>query len=152
MVLRFLNDLLQSNPPPDECKKIVALVWLADSTMEVLCNGPPFLAHEERQHVSVVGNAMLRLYVDLCHDEPSNWRVRPKFHLCWHMINDPLSRAAGRNPSKEGTWLDEDWIKKIQRVCKRCHKVTARKTVLQRYLIGLQQKLRLATSAQKKNK
>ena len=95
----------------------------------------------EVNNVAVVGNAFLRTYISLHHDKPKQWRVRPKFHLLWHVINDVTVRKSKRNPALDSTWLDEDWIKKIQRVLKKCHKVTAPKTMLQRYLVALQHKL-----------
>lgn len=138
----WLNDVLQRHPPPHCCQKVAVLLWLADSFMGVLSSAPDFMALPQREHVSAVGNAWLRLYIDLASNEPMNWRVRPKHHLLWHAVNDPLRRCSGRNPTADSTWLDEDWIKKIQRLCKKCHRVTAQKTVLQRWLVGLQQKLR----------
>ena len=112
--------------------------------MTILCDAGPFLSKDaggEVDNVQILGNAFLKIYLDLHHDQPKVWRIRPKWHLLWHVVNDPSLRKASRNTSLDSTWLDEDWIKKIQRVMKKCHKVTAPKTLLQRYLVALRSKL-----------
>lgn len=39
------------------------------------------------------------------------------------------------------TRMNEDWIKKVQKICRRCHNLTVSRIMLQRYVIGLHQKL-----------
>ena len=86
--------------------------------MTVLHGANSFMDQGEVENVVVVGNAFLRCYISLHHDSPQTWRIRPKLHLLWHVINDANLRMAKRNASLDSTWLDEDWIKKIQKICK----------------------------------
>ena len=141
VILQWLRCELDTTPPPQSCRKLSSCVWCADTFMTILCGAEPFLADDEVQNVQTVGNAFLKVFLSLHNDQPHVWRIRPKFHLLWHVVNDPALRPAKRNSSLDSTWLDEDWIKKIQRVLRKCHKVTAPKTLLQRYLVALRSKL-----------
>ena len=141
VILQWLRWELETTPPPASCRKMCSGVWCADTFMTILCGAEPFLSDAEVQNVQTVGNAFLTGFLSLHTDKPHVWRIRPKYHLLWHVVNDATLRAAKRNTSLDSTWLDEDWIKKIQRILKKCHKVTAPKTLLQRYLVALRSKL-----------
>lgn len=141
VILLWLEEETARPDLPADFAELRAMVWLANSAMKVLCSDSPWLSAEEQNHVSVVGGAFLRLFVAQCHKDVNCWRLGPKFHLLWHIFHEASLRPSGRSPALDATWMDEDWIKKVQKICKRCHKLTVSRTMLQRYLIGLHQKL-----------
>lgn len=141
IIMEFLNDLVGQAPPPPGCDKLRALIWLACEFMGVMGRSPPFMTAEQSDHIATCGNLFLQLHLTLCHEERSHWRCRPKWHLLWHLINQGVRRKSHRNPFAESTFLDEDWIKKIQKICRKCHKTSASRAVLARYLVALQHKL-----------
>lgn len=110
--------------------------------MDCLSSAGDTLSPEESSHASIVGDAFLKMYISLVHSEPDLWRLRPKLHMVWHLVHDAELRPSRRNPLLDSTWQDEDWVKRVARTLKRCHSRSAQKTVLQRYLLALQQKLR----------
>ena len=55
IIARWLAWQLQEEPAPDECSKVFSLLWLANSSMNVLGNAGSWLSETERQHVQIVG-------------------------------------------------------------------------------------------------
>ena len=45
-----------------------------------------------------------------------------------HIFHEASLWPSGRNPL-DATWLDEDWIKKVKKICKRCHKLAVSRTM-----------------------
>lgn len=133
---------MENRTVPEKCRDVYSLVWLANSFLGVLCGSGQFLTMLQKQHVNIVGDGFLRLYISLCHVQPQTWYMRPKFHLLWHMIHDPMLRPSGRNTSWDCTWMDEDFVKKTMRILKGCHRRTAQAVVLQKYLVLMQGKLK----------
>lgn len=137
IILRWLGEMLEEREP--ECSKVATAIWLANSFMEVLGGAGPWLDEHQRLHVQIVGLAFQKVYLSLASENRRRWYVRPKFHLLTHVLQ--MQHSSGRNPLLDSTWLDEDWIKRVGAMVRRCHKVTAPLTVLQRYLICLHHRL-----------
>lgn len=133
--------MLQETPPDPSLALVSTCVWLAQSFMSVLTGAPAFPSEAEKNHVLVVGDAFQKTYVALCHQD-SCWTMHPKFHLLTHMVSFAATRRGGRNPAQDSCWMDEDWLRGISRIAKRCHKTTVQLTLVQRYLLCLRQKLR----------
>jgi len=143
VILQWLQAELAENAPPPSCQTVKSCIWCANAFMEILCRANNFMTEPEVANVEVLGSAFMKLYLFLAHRHPKVWRIRPKFHLVWHVVTDPGLRASRHNTSKDSTWMDEDWVKKIGRNMKRCHKRTVQKTALQRYLVALKNKLKV---------
>ena len=141
VILRWLHETLETQPSPDPCQKVRALIFCADSFTSCLSTGDMFLSAEEATHAKVMGETFLKLYISLIHDHPTVWHLRPKVHMLWHLSCDAWLRKSRRCPLLDSCWQDEDWLKHVARLLRRCHARTAQLTLLQRYLLLLQSKL-----------
>ena len=141
-ILRWLREELAEVTDP-QYDHISAMVWLADSWVTMLCDGEDFISENCAKQIQVLGESFLKLYLQAAHLQPKVWKIRPKWHLVHHLILDAAMRRSHRNPSRDSTWMDEDWMKKVTRVIRRTHRKTSPLTTLQRYLMFLQQKIRL---------
>ena len=130
----------------DDLRMEYALIWLADSAMQVLSHAGSFLTDLEAEHVRVVGEQFLKVWIAAAHGRPMQFKVRPKFHILHHAFLEASSRPSRRNVWEDGTWMDEDWIKKISWIIKKTHRRTSPRTVLQRYLVFLRQELGIAVA------
>lgn len=137
IILQWLRWELETNAPPESCAKLMTCIWCADTFMNVLCGAQPFMSDVEIDNVQTEGNAFLKTFISLHHDQPKVWRLRPKFHLLWHVINDPALREASRNTSLDSTWLDEDWIKKVQKIMEKMPQNDSTKNVAAKIPCGL---------------
>ena len=140
MLLAFLQWQLEQKPADESDEELYSLVWLANSWMQVLAAAGPFLSDAERHHVHIVGCAFQRVYIDLASKNRARWYVRPKFHLLTHVVESVVSTC--RNPLLDSAFMDEDWLKQMSRIIRRCHKVTCHQTALQRWLLCIHQKLK----------
>ena len=97
----------------------------------------------EDEHRRVIGMYFMELYVRLARNALDSglrlYRVRPKFHLLFHLLVEP--RASMLNPAHCSCWMDEDFVKKSMRIKKAVHRRTATLRCLQRWLLALPQKL-----------
>ena len=128
---------------PAGCDLVATCVELAHHFMSGICGGDDFLDAERQHYIQACGHAFQVVYLTLAGQNSNVWRIRPKFHLLSHLIAEG-GRPSSRNPKENGTWMDEDWVKKISRILRRTHKKTSPQTVLQRYLLLLAQKLKRA--------
>eukprot|EP00439_Symbiodinium_sp_Y106_P060799 s3615_g9.t1 len=135
-ILKFLAWKTQQEEPP-AYKGMVACIWAADRFVRILFSAGMYLTPAERESAYACGDLYLNLYLSLaCEAVESGtllWKVRPKYHYCWHAVNDLLSK--GRNPSKDATWMDEDVMRHTFHMRR---KMCARKSplnMLKRYLV-----------------
>ena len=122
------------------------MIWSADSLLRMLTKADMFLTEQEESHKEIVGELFCKTYIRLAQQALVSkslvWRVRPKFHLMHHVCIE--SRNSRLNAHMWSTWMDEDWLKKICRVKKGCHRRTAAQQTIRRYLLGLTAKLQEA--------
>jgi hypothetical protein len=63
------------------------------------------------------------------------WRPKPKFHLMIHLVDDfvvPLHI----NPRDFWCYMSEDFVGKMKRLAKACHRSSIVGSLLKRYLVG----------------
>ena len=121
-------------------------VWSANNVVSLLQTAGIFLSPMEDEQRKTIGKYFLQLYVRLARkaldDGQRLFRVRPKFHLLLHLLED--KRPSKQNPAHCSCWMDEDYIKKVMRVKKLTHRRTAALRCLQRWLMALPGKLQEA--------
>ena len=109
----------------------------------MICDGEDWLSADSANQIKIVGEAFFKVYLQAAHEQPQIWKIRPKWHLAHHLVLEAAMRPSHRNPSRDSTWMDEDFMRKVARVIKRKHKKTSALTTLQRYLMFLKQKFRM---------
>ena len=85
----------------DDLRMEYALIWLADSAMQVLSHAGSFLTDLEAEHVRVVGEQFLKVWIAAAHGRPMQFKVRPKFHILHHAFLEASSRPSRRNVWEE---------------------------------------------------
>jgi hypothetical protein len=61
------------------------------------------------------------------------WKLRPKGHYLCHHVDDAYTYRA--NPRFQALWMDEDFVGKLARLGRACHRKTVAARALQRYTI-----------------
>ena len=125
-------------------RNICEVLWLGDAWVRLLVQSGLFMTAEEDEQRQVLGEMLLRNYVQMAliaeNAGVHRWRCRPKLHLIHHVATE--RRASALNPAAASCWMDEDNIKRVMRIERAVHKRTATRSSLQRWLLGLPQKLR----------
>ena len=123
---------------------LATVLWSADAWLKLLHGAGWFLDPEEQEQKEIIGDLFMKTYVGLASQAvqagKKMWRTRPKLHLCHHMLLE--QRASRRNPLLGGTWMDEDFIKRVFRVKSRVHKRTATLNCLRRWVMALPVQIR----------
>lgn len=152
-VLRWLASKVESTTVDDEFFQLVATcLWSVNAMMDILHRGGIFLSREEAQSAHALGKLYLQSYLELAGQAVSQgkklWKLRPKFHLFWHVVHD-LNSTGGlvRNVSNDETWLDEDYVGKLSRLVQMTHSRTSQLRAVQRYLVGLPELFRSMCSS-----
>ena len=118
-------------------------LWAADSLMRLLTRSGTFLTAHEELHKLHVGHLFLVSYLTLAANALAQgqrlWKVRPKFHLLWHVVHE--RRASKLNASFNSTWMDEDAMRKWAWISRQVHRRTAAVNTLRRFMLGLPTKL-----------
>lgn len=146
LILKWLADLLKQNVPA-EFSEVAALVWCADTFVSMLCEGAMFLSEQTAVQVQYCGEAFMKLYLQQVDKQPRVWKLRPKWHMCFHLAVEANSRPSRRNPGADSTWMDEDWIKRVSRIIRKCSKNSAPRNTCHRWLLMFQQTLKRAKKA-----
>ena len=143
--LAFLSEKLQNVDVQEPYQGLTACLWTANTFAAHLSNGNFFLEEHEREFLFVVGRAFLASWAQLCYVGFSRsellFKMRPKFHILVHIIEDLSIRQSGRNPCVDSCWLEEDFVKWALRKYRKVSRRTASHNVLRRSLV--QQKDRL---------
>lgn len=142
IILQWLREEL-SGGSDARFDTVSSLVWLADTWVAMMCDGEDWLSEDSAHQIKIVGETFFKVYLQAAHMQPQVWKIRPKWHVAHHLVLEAAMRPSHRNPSKDSTWMDEDWMRKVARVIKRTHKKTSPLTTLQRYLMFLKQKFRM---------
>ena len=127
---------------------LASALWAADSWLRVLSKAEMFLTEAEELHKFHVGNLFLKSYLNLAvralEGGKMLYRLKPKFHLLYHLVNE--KRPSRLNCTLNSTWMDEDAMKKWMRISRMVHKRTAAENTLRRFILGFHTKLRLANA------
>ena len=130
---------------------LASALWAADSWLRVLSKAEMFLTEAEELHKFHVGNLFLKSYLNLAvralEGGKKLYRLKPKFHLLYHLVNE--KRPSRLNCTLNSTWMDEDAMKKWMRISRMVHKRTAAENVLRRFVLGFHTKLRSAKAPQR---
>ncbi|CAE7260476.1 unnamed protein product [Symbiodinium sp. CCMP2592] len=142
VILRWLVSEVTCHAPPDQ-ELLSTCLWAADSCLCVANAAGRNMTEAEHLHVRTVGHLFLTSYLNLAKNALASrrklWRIRPKFHLQYHLFCDVL-------PSRESftyhaTWMDEDYNKHVVKIKKGTHKKTATVSTLKRWILGLARQL-----------
>ena len=102
-------------------------------------NASRYFTEDERRHVCTVGSLFLRAYLHLARAalnvNKRVYRLRPKYHMCVHLLTDDVPSRL--NFTWNATWLDEDFNKTVMKIKKGVHRRTATTSTLTRWLEGL---------------
>ena len=124
---------------------LLGCAWAAHQMVIMLMTGDFFLSMEERDAIHTLGKAYLVTYSQLASIAHGRgeflFKVRPKYHLMTHLLDDVLLRGSGRNPSVDSCWLDEDYIKYALRMYRKMSRKTASLNLLRRTLMVQKQRL-----------
>ncbi|CAJ1328612.1 unnamed protein product, partial [Effrenium voratum] len=127
--------------------QLKACLWCLNAFLELLFRERRHshtLTQNVAEHAHALGMAFVQLYLEL-HHMYRGWYTymlfnpRPKLHLCVHVLDD--LRATRRNPARWVNFMDEDALKKLGQVARRCHARTVCTAALQRMLVGLLPKM-----------
>ena len=140
VAIRWLVGELQANPAASQSfATLSTALWAADSCLSVATNASRYFTVDERRHVCTVGALFLRAYLHLARAavdvRKRVYRLRPKYHMCVHLLTDDV--PSGLNFTVNATWLDEDFNKVVMKVKKGVHRRTATTSTLKRWLQGL---------------
>ena len=145
VVLEFLVHKLQAKPAQAPYEGLLACAWSANMFIKMLMRAGLFLSPAERDSIHTTGTFFLQSYLKLAVLAHSRsdllFKLRPKWHILCHLVDDIRKKESGRNPMHDSTWLDEDYIKYSLRVFRKTSRMTSSLNVLKRALIT--QKLRL---------
>ena len=116
-------------------------LWgLSDFIYKLDCAGP-WLTAEEAKGCYDSGYLFLDSMQELANIAGDNneflWKVRPKTHYMCHHFDDVYSTRA--NPRHRTCFMDEDFVGKLARLGRHCHRKTVALRVLQRYLLFINQ-------------
>lgn len=137
VLMSFLEDFLEQKEFDSDVKM---LLWSGNHVMKKLHTARDhglLLTGEEQEEIQTIGEYHVRLFLSL-HVKYANacpyrlWHPRPKVHMMCHIFDV----RKGRNPAALSCWMDEDWVKGVARVAKKCHGKTSHRTTLQRYSAG----------------
>lgn len=142
IILQWLAEELADVQDP-QFANLSALVCLGHMFIWLLCGGPAFCDRQRADQMLTTCEGFMKLYLLMHHQHPAVFKIRPKWHLTWHLGAEASLRPSGRNPSADSTWVDEDYMKKLSRLIRKLHRKTSAHTALSRYLIMIGQKLRL---------
>ena len=141
MALQWLHHELNINDCGNAAMR--SLLWAAEYSIGVMVKADVFLTDQESSQIAKVGQFFLIQYLKLHHEgSDSRYKVfhlRPKWHLLTHVF---MTVGTCKNPAIGVCWLDEDFLKKIMAVTKKCHKLSACENTIRRYLLGLDNKFR----------
>ena len=108
-------------------------------------SGPLVFSHAQRAQAYRYGATFLRTYTLLIksdidsRSDPSYvplWKARPKCHSLWHTI-DHMRFSCLNTVVLWSCWMEEDFMGKIGKICRRTHATTSAQRTLQRYNISL---------------
>ena len=146
-ILTVTPDLYPS-PSGDVMKLALAAARLADQFVETLIvefRVSVWLSKAVARKCVEAGSKFVHLYYKLAQvsfkKEWLLYGLRPKLHMMVHMIDDLHSfvqdeaAAWTMNPISDFCFMDEDFIGKISRLSRRCHKLTCTKETISRYLV-----------------
>lgn len=114
-------------------------MWALAKFIHVLDRSGPWLTDREALEAWEAG----QLYLD-CHQHLADmalkagqmfWKVRPKTHYMCHHVDDCYNTRM--NPRFLSCWIDEDFVGKLAKVGRACHRKTCSERTLQRYLLFL---------------
>ena len=127
----------------------LTMLWSANRCLRLLYDADWFLNDAEKRTVEILSKVFATTYLRMASTSLQNnellFRVRPKFHMWWHLTM--WSRNV--NVSRYSCWMDEDWLRKISKVMGLTAVKTSQKRVLQRWLMAVPQnlaKVRMDTS------
>ena len=113
--------------------------WGIAEYIHIVDNGGPWLTDQERLRAHRALHLHLTTWQVLAAEAAAemkpNFKIRPKCHYLCHM-RDKLMWSA-RSPKYEHCMMDEDFIGKIVRLCRRTHYRTQMLRVIQRYILLL---------------
>ncbi|CAE7217726.1 unnamed protein product [Symbiodinium sp. KB8] len=145
IILRWLVSEVTHRPPRNQ-ELLCTCLWAADSCLSVASAAGRCMTEAEYVHVSTIGNLFLKSYLRLARTaldaRKKIWKVRPKFHMLYHLFCDVSASHANFN--YHATWMDEDYNKHVVRIKKSTHKKTATVSTLKRWILGLPGQLETA--------
>ena len=102
----------------------------------VLHEGRCVLSEDERARAHAHGQMFLDQYMVLhavnIEQGRCLFKIRPKSHMCWHIIQMLLHSKY--NPRYFENWLEEDMLGKLSKVFSKCHTSTRTTTGLRRHV------------------
>lgn len=141
VICLWLQEIL--TPHTDEFQDFCTLLWSGNRAISLLyANKGWWLEVSERETLRTVGHVFVLTFARLAYQSMTSglllFRMKPKMHLLHHLFRSP--RLV--NPARYATWMDEDFLKKLGKILKMTHAVTAQQRTLQRYLLTLPETIR----------
>lgn len=143
IVISWLADVAIAAPLAAEADSVLATHLHALSTVfQTMERAGNFFSDAELKEF--VDNGMLVLATNAwlsawaLRERSLRWCLRPKHHAFQHLIL--LAQRDKRNPKRYATILDEDFIGRVVRVARVCHRRTMAEGVLFRYLVRLRRR------------
>ena len=147
IVCIWLEDVLK--PHQHLFGDFLTMLWSSNQCLRLLYEADWFLKDSEKRTVETLSKVFLTTYLRMAVNSLDQnkllFRVRPKFHMFWHLTMWPRHV----NISKYSCWMDEDWLRKVAKVMQLSAVKTSQKRVLQRWLLSVPQnlaKVRLSSS------
>lgn len=139
--LPYLLSELQDNPIDGPYSGLLGVLWAAEQLSHCIMSSGIFLSLEEKSTIETVGRLFLDGYGVLAsiavQRREKYFKMRPKFHVLQHMIED--DRPSRRGPGWDHTFMDEDHVKACIRMLSKVSHRTAEKNLLLRNCIQVKQ-------------
>ena len=118
-----------------EAKLRASCIWSLWQFINICDHAGLFLTVSQAKAAAAAGEYFLVCYQKLAWAAHSSghclWKVRPKLHYFAHLCDSVRRRRL--NPRRYDLFGAEDFMKKVKRLTKSCHRSTARCAVVRRY-------------------
>jgi hypothetical protein len=123
----------------EELKMLTTCLWAFAEMQRVWDSAGDHLTDSEAFQQHYAGHLFLSLYTRLADraykSAESCYKIRPKLHFIEHTLDHVL--ASHENPMTFHTFMDEDFMGKIKRISRACHRSTLAQRTLQRYTVKI---------------
>lgn len=117
--------------------EIYSVIWSSNKVISLMYEAGHFLSQKEKASIEILGDVFARGFLSLANaalqQNTKLWRVKPKFHLLYHIFFTKRTI----NMCRYSTWMDEDFLKKRGKTLQLTAAKGAQQRLLERWLMSL---------------
>jgi hypothetical protein len=119
---------------------IYGVVWGVARYNEIVMRAGRYMTPSEIYDLQVAVRTCLMCYFSLRKEAlaaglTALWKPKPKMHMWWHLVFD-FVQATKMNPRATWCYGGEDFVGRIKRLAKSCHRTSLVSSLVKRYLVG----------------